>query len=142
MFAPDIVFEPTDATVQAQIREAAEEADLGEGLHVGPARPEPMSRRVITVRNDGGPRDRSVDRAYGINVWAESRDVAFDLAEVAQRRLRLAGRTTFAMTRGFTDPVEVPDEIPDTAEVDGQTVTLAHVYFTFVLRTRGRTPQQ
>lgn len=69
--------------------------------------------RMVIVRDDGGP-DRAVvlsDRVLSVRVWAESDQVAADLARMV-KALLVASATghTIASARGLGGPYELTDE--------------------------------
>ena len=93
-----------------------------------------MPKRLVTVRNDGGPAsDVRLRRRYGINVWADNSVDAEKIALDAMKACRSPmGAVVF--TDEFTSPIEIQDEPAYT--FNGAPLT--HFYFTFRATVRGQ----
>lgn len=86
------------------------------------------SARMVTFRDDSGPRDgvRAL-RRYGVNVWAESSVSAEKLANLAMSILAESADADVPALTQFSGPSEVPDEKP--LIVSG--ASLSQFFFTF-----------
>lgn len=106
-------------------------------LTVQARRPATMPKRLVTVRDDGGPDDGTkMSTRLGINVWADDPNDAENLARDAMRALRtLPGTGSFKATSGFSGPSEVDDEPAFT--FDGETLT--HFFFSLSAVVKGTT---
>lgn len=115
----------------------AELTAWSDGLTVGRKRPQTMTRRVITVRNDGGPSAGKLSlRRYGVNVWADN-DLTNNSGDPAKKAEELALKCMSILSPvvdpdSFTGPFEVEDD--PAYVVNGK--QLGHYYFTFGLSVR------
>lgn len=140
MFRPAIVFPITPDKIVLDLMESSLSA-FSAGLTVQPKRPDPMTRRVVALRNDGGTRTNQALRSYGVNVWADSLVDAFKMCEAIQTGLlQLASTPPFTRVDQFSDPVEIDDDELFTVTVSGVVKNLAHVYFVFRTQYRGSKP--
>lgn len=74
--------------------------------------PETIPTRLVTIRNDSGPR-REVTKtcSLGVNVWAESVEVCTDLANLVVAILEASpGNGPVTAHRNTSGPYEVPEE--------------------------------
>lgn len=106
-------------------------AAYSSGLTVAGKVPATPTRRMVTVRDDGGNTSGRVQsRRQGVNVWADSAvdaaTIAFECIHVAE--LSLPTGQIIAATSGFVGPYEVDDDVPYV--VGGK--SLAHYFFSFV----------
>ena len=126
----DVLFPVADGAVVSRIRS---ELTAWSGLVVQRQRPTVMPKRLVTVRNDGGPVEdvRSL-RRYGVNVWADDPLDAEKIALAAMRACR-ARMGPVVHTDQFSGPYEIPDDPAFTFA--GK--TLSHFYFTFRAVVRG-----
>lgn len=94
-------------------------------------------RRMVTVRDDGGPQDQVIQRrGFGFNVWAENSVAAEKLARMCMALLPgFADGSPIVRVAGLSGPFEVQDEGTDLMSVDG--VTLSHFYFSAQVWSRG-----
>lgn len=129
MFIRNQRFQISDGVITAAFR-AGLTATWGDGLTVDPQLPATKTRRMVIVRDDSGPVTGRVQaRRQGVNVWAESRVQAQNLAlDVMQLAGRLPNGIVIAGTSGFVGPYEVPDEAP--YAVGG--VNLSHYFLSFI----------
>lgn len=127
----DVTFPVTDGLIVTTIRAA-----LGSwsNLTVQRDRPETMPKRLVTVRNDGGPvNDVRAIRRYGINVWADS---SLDAEKIALDAMNAC--------RGIPSPVKRVDEFSGPYEIQDEPrytfngASLTHFYFTFRATVRGQ----
>lgn len=95
-----------------------------------PQRPKDMPKRLLTLREDGGP-DSGTGIGlwgYGVNVWADSaadaKNIALDAAAVT---LEMAGMSAIKGIRDLVGPYEVDDDPSFTFSG----VPLSHFYFSF-----------
>jgi len=106
---------------------------------VRPRLPEKNHRvqRMVTVRDDGGPQNGTVQRhGFGFNVWAENGVNAERLARMCMGILpTLADGAPIVRVSDMTGPFEVVDESTDKLTVDGD--TLHHYYFACQVTSRG-----
>lgn len=100
------------------------------GLTVQGERPEQATRRMVTVRDDGGAQlGRIQSRRQGVNVWADSavdaENMSLDLISAYE-----ASPNGNPITRcyGFSSPVKVPTDAP--IVVGGKNLT--NFYFAFI----------
>lgn len=133
MFIASVRFPGTDGVLVSALR-AGLVARSWAGVTVSQKLPATKTARMVTVRNDGGLQDRSTqNRAYGINVWADSSVDAENIALDCMADLRvLPTGSPFAATGEFSGPYEVPEDVPFV--VGGK--NLAHYYFSFVATVR------
>lgn len=101
------------------------------GLTVTRKRPEAMTRRVVTVRDDSGTTvGRVQPRRQGVNVWADDPvdaiQIALDVLSIAEKDL--PNGTLISGTHDFVGPYEIDDDT--TIEVDGKILT--HYFVSFV----------
>jgi hypothetical protein len=131
-FVYDIEFPISDGTVIAGLKAGL---TSWSGLSVQRTRPDTMTKRVVTVRNDSGPQEGAQSRRrYGINIFADSSVDAENLALDAMREARrLAGIGPITATDQFAGPFEIEE---DPEFVFGG-VLMAHFYFTFRCSVRG-----
>lgn len=101
--------------------------------------PDPLRRRMITVRNDSGPQEGVQSRRrYGVNVWADYSLDAERIALDAMALLRgIPGNGPATAVDQFNGPFEVPEEVALT--VGGK--PLVQFYFTCRISVRGNSPQ-
>jgi hypothetical protein len=132
MFIFRVRFPISDGTVVAALKMAL---TAWTGLTVQPKLPATMTKRVVTVRNDGGPQELSrASRRYGVNVWADTSVDAENLALDAMEGLTtLADGSTFLSVGSFTGPFEIPDSPAYT--FGGASMT--HFYFAFQGTVKG-----
>lgn len=127
MFVRDQIFPATDGVVRSTL---AVGLASWAGLTTETQIPDIMTRRVIAVSSVGGPiRNGQLLNGYGVNVWAETRTDAQNLAIDAMSVCggSLPGVSTVAAVRDLIGPREIQD---DTAFVfNGQ--PMAHYYFSF-----------
>ena len=99
--------------------------------------PATKTARMVTVRDDGGPTEGTLERRQlGFNVWAESRLNAELLARLLMGGLRtLPDGDPITSTANFSGPFKVTDEQTDLVVV-GST-TLSHFFFTARVSVRG-----
>ena len=133
-----LIYEVKPAIADGVIRIALETgliaADWGSGLSVGRKLPAVHTRRMVTIRNDGGPAGRQSQRRYGINVWADDSYECEQIAGECSLILRkLPGTGMVTATDNFVDPVEIDDDPPFT--IGGK--DLFHFYFPFRATLRG-----
>jgi len=132
-FIVDVKFPITDGTIVTAIRTALT-TSWSTGLTVQRKRPDTMTKRVVTVRNDSGPQYRQAQRRYGINVWADTSVDAEQIALDAMAALRtLAGTGPITATDNFSGPFEINDD----PQMTVGTENLTHYYFTFRITLRG-----
>lgn len=132
MFIADIRFPITTGTIITHLQEGLASWT---GLSVLPKRPDPMPKRLIVIRDDGGTEVgyRNLNR-YGGNVWADFSVDAENLARDAMRELRtLPGVGRFKAISQQFGPVEIEDDPAYTF----QTKSLSHYYFTFAATVKG-----
>lgn len=124
-----------DGVIVTAFRAGLTAAGWGSGLKVQRKLPSPLTRRMVTIRNDGGPAGRQSLRRYGVNVWADdSLDAEQIAGECSLIARRLPGTSPFVATSGFVDPVEIVDggeAVGDDAAFAVGGVTLTHFYFPF-----------
>lgn len=73
--------------------------------------PETMPTRLVTIRDDSGPRaDVTKTNALGVNVWAESESVCSDLARVVVAILEDASGYPFVGHVATHGPYPVPEQ--------------------------------
>ena len=73
--------------------------------------PETLPTRLVTVRDDGGPRAAvTKDVALGVNVWAESEPVCSDLARLVVALLEDANGFPFVGHVSTSGPYLVPEQ--------------------------------
>lgn len=99
--------------------------------------PATKTLRMVTVRDDGGPAEGTLERRQiGFNVWAESRLNAELLARLLMGGVRtLPDGAPITSVDNLSGPFEVTDEQTDLLVV-GST-TLSHFYFTARVSVRG-----
>jgi hypothetical protein len=104
---------------------------------VQPKLPATKQLRMVTVRDDGGPQDDTVQRhGYGFNVWAESSVIAEKIARMCMGLLpTLADGAPIVRVSNLSGPFEIVDEATDRAVVG--TTTLSHYYFSAQVASRG-----
>ena len=136
MLIYNVSFQVTDGLIVAALRDTLTDAGWADGLAVHRKRPNKMTRRVVTLRNDGGPTVgvRGV-RRHGVNLWADDPVDCECMALDAQRglRVRLPGLGSITATGAYTLPIEIEDEPAYTVG----TTDLAHFYFAFDATVRG-----
>jgi len=104
------------------------------GLTVQPKLPATKTRRMVTVRNDGGLQDGAVQgRGYGINVWADTSVDAENLALDCMAILRGIPSAVIPATSEFSGPFQVEDD----PEYVVASKNLTHYYFSFTATVRG-----
>ena len=132
MFRFAVLFTISDGEVVSNLKAGL---TAWSGLTVQPKLPTTMTKRVITVRNDGGPQEFSRSlRRYGINVWADDSVDAENLALKAMQVLQgLPDGSPFLSVGSFSGPFEVND---DPAYTLGSK-SLTHFYFTFQGTVKG-----
>lgn len=117
-----------DGVIVTALRTGLVVAGWGSGLTTQRKLPDPLTRRMVTVRNDGGPAARQSLRRYGINVWADdSLEAELIAGECSLILRRLPGTSPVTATDSFVDPVEIDDDPPF---VVGNK-NLFHFYFPF-----------
>lgn len=96
---------------------------------------EHRTARMATVRDDGGPTERMLERRQlGFNVWAPGVE-AEQLARLLMAGLRtLPDGAPVTTVDGLNGPFSVVDEQTDLVVVDG--VTLSHFFFTVRVTVR------
>lgn len=130
----DVEFPVTDGVIAATMRDgfAGSARAYASGVTVQKELPATKTRRMVTVRNDGGP---SVDvrsrRRYGVNVFADS---SVDAERLANYGMFLLRRVPGIATSEFSGPYEIDDDPP--YSVGGKNLT--HFYFTFTALVRGQ----
>lgn len=130
-----------DGAIVTAFRAGLIAAGWGSGLTVQRKLPDTLTRRMVTVRNDGGPSVRQSLRRYGINVWADdSLDAEKIAAECSLLARKLPGTSPFVATDNFVDPIEIleaGDAVGDDARFTVGGKTLTHFYFPFRATLRG-----
>jgi hypothetical protein len=130
-----------DGLVVTRIRQELLLQGWQDGLTVQRELPEVHTRRMATVRNDGGPAEGSrLRQRYGVNVWA---DYSLDAEKMA--RAAMAGCRTLA----GVGPIAATDEFSGVFEIDDEesfivgTKALSHYFFSFRATVRGtnKTPE-
>jgi len=126
MFLAEYRFPIVSGAVLAHYRERL---DHWAGLECAPKRPAVMPRRLLTLREDGGPDSVGVAVwGYGVNVWADSPVDAKSIAlDALAASLSLPGVSAIKAVRDVVTPSEVDDDPSYT--VNG--TPLAHYYFSF-----------
>jgi hypothetical protein len=106
-------------------------------LDCAPTRPKDMPKRLLTLREDGGP-DNGTGLGlwgYGVNLWADSavdaKNIALDAAAVS---LTLAGTSAIKAVRDLVGPYEVEDDPAYTFAGN----LLTHFYFSFDATVKAR----
>lgn len=102
-----------------------------DGLSTGTKVPDTKTRRMVTVRDDGGTAaGRIQPRRQGVNVWAddpvEAEKIALEVIHIAEKVL--PDGVVIAATSGFVGPLVVDDDVPYI--VGGKTLT--HYFVSFV----------
>lgn len=129
MRASEVRFPPTIGDVVRGIRSEVA-VRLWTDVTVQPKLPKTKTRRMVTVRDDGGTgRNGVLPRRFGVNVWAESPVLAEALALDVVSGLRV--RLKFI---DVTEPVEVLDEADEALTVSGKTLTHYYIAGTQVVR--------
>lgn len=101
---------------------------------VADRKPRPTPRRLVTVRDDGGPDDTVFSvRRIGVNVWADDPVDAEKLALLAGAILRSANDDVVVHVDQISSPVRIDDETAET--VAGKNLT--HFYFAARPTVRG-----
>lgn len=95
------------------------------------------SKRMVTVRDDGGPVEGVQSRRrLGFNVWAESSVKAERLALICMGLVgSMADGSPVTAVDSVSGPFEVLEASKDLLTVDGD--TLAHYYFSARVSVRG-----
>jgi hypothetical protein len=106
-------------------------------VHLSRKLPYTKVPRMVTVRDDGGPTETTLERRQlGFNVWAESALNAELLARLLMAGLRtLPDGNPITAVDSMTGPFEIVDDQTDLLVV-GST-TLSHYYFTARVSVRG-----
>lgn len=101
-------------------------------------RPETMPKRLLTVRDDGGPAGvTSAVLRLGVNVWADNKVDAAKLArDAVTASWGLRGVGSIKTVSDMTAPSEVDDEPQFTFQGN----PLYHYFFTFRVVVKARTP--
>lgn len=134
----DVGFPITDGAILGELRTGLNAA-WGAGLSVGRKRPETMTRRVVTLRNDSGPQEGVQSfRRYGVNVWADNSLDAEKIALDAMRLCRLLPRNIESIT--LADSFSGPYEIEDDPAYTVADKNLFHFYFAFRVGVKGSNP--
>ena len=99
------------------------------GLTCAGKRPASMPKRLLALREDGGPDDLGVMASgFGVNVWADSEVDAKNLAlDAVSATLELPGVGSIKAIRDLVGAYEVDDEPAFTFG----SKTLTHYYFSF-----------
>lgn len=94
-------------------------------------------KRMVTVRDDGGPQVGPVQQhGFGFNVWAEDSVISEKLARMCMAVLpSLADGSPIVRVGSLSGPFEVVDEATDLVVVGGD--TLRHFYFSAQVWSRG-----
>lgn len=107
---PDVVDAAIDYLTTALAARPVGET-FADGVTVRDRTPETMPTRLVTVRDDGGPRAAvTKDVALGVNVWAETEPVCSDLARLVVALLEDASGSPFVGHVSTTGPYLVPDQ--------------------------------
>lgn len=93
-------------------------------------RPDVMPRRLLTLRQDGGPESVGVGLVgFGVNLWADSAvDAANLAADALAATLHIPG--TVAAVKAIRDP-NIPFEVDDDESFTYGGKPLSHYYFSF-----------
>lgn len=137
-FIADVKFPGTDGVVVSNIRTRLVANGFATGLTVQRKRPDTMTKRVVTVRNDSGPQDltRSM-RRYGVNGWSDDSDDCEKMLLEAMAGLRLIpGTGSIVLADSFTGPFEIEDDPQIT--VGGK--NLYHFYCALRVGVKGAKP--
>lgn len=87
--------------------------EYAENVNVSTQVPSEMPTRLVTVRDDGGPRDSAVMKinSLGLNVWAESEAACSDLARFVAALFETSpGNGPVVAHLSTSGPFPVPDQ--------------------------------
>lgn len=131
----DIIFPITTGLVVVALKSGLAGSAFAIGLTVQPELPDAKTRRMVTVRNDGGPDDGVQSRRrYGFNVWADSSDDAENLALLCMAILRtLPDGKPVTLVDQLSGPYSIADDPP--YKLAGK--SLHHFFFTARFSVRG-----
>lgn len=129
---PVVVFDDVELWTTARLRTllAARPEAYAAGVFVGNKVPSVRRDRMVTVRDDGGPRLDVVRKAarIGVNVWGRTDQEVNDLARLVEALLWASPDGNPVSKVGVTSPLPVADD-------SGQ----PRRYLTAELTVRGRT---
>lgn len=113
MWRRDQRFPIVSGTILEKLRSGL--SAYSDGLSTGTKVPEVQTRRMVTVRDDGGnTAGRIQSRRQGVNVWAddavEAETIALEVLHIAEKAL--PDGVVIAATSGFIGPYEVDDDVP------------------------------
>lgn len=132
-----LIFPSTTGKMCAVLRAGlvAAAVPYSSGVTVQPELPAPLTRRMVTVRDDSGPDDGVQSRRrHGFNVWADSPVDAENLALLCMAILRnAADGKPITLVDQLSGPYRVPT---DTAYVVGGK-ELTNYFFTARVSVRG-----
>lgn len=128
MWRRDQRFPIVSGTILEKLRAGL--ATYSDDLSTGTKVPEIKTRRMVTVRDDGGTAaGRIQPRRQGVNVWAddpvEAETIALEVIHIAETDL--PDGQIIARTSGFIGPLMVDDDAPYI--VEGNTLTQYFVSF-------------
>lgn len=111
---PAVVFPDAVAWAVGYLRDALEARPeaVASGVEVAATAPDPIPTRLITLRDDGGPRGATVTKtnSLALNVWAASEEDAADLMALAVALLEAApGDGPVVGHAGTSGPFPIPD---------------------------------
>jgi hypothetical protein len=139
MLIRDQEFPISDGPIVAAIRAAFVAKGWGTGLSSGTVLPATKTRRMFTVRDDGGTAvGRTQARRQGVNLWSddpvEVKLMGLEALRVAQ--FVLPTGSVIAATSGFFGPVPIDDDVPYVVA----TKPLHHVFVSFVADVKASKP--
>lgn len=131
MFRRDQRFPISTGVIVAGFTTGLAASPFSAGLIVGGKLPNVLTRRMVTVRDDGGGTvGRIQSRRQGVNVWADSptdaEKIAFECIHIAE--LTIPDGSVIAATSSFVGPYQVDDDVAYV--VGGKSLT--HYFFSFV----------
>lgn len=111
---PVVLFDDVELWTTARLRAllAARSEPFADDVYVGIKVPNPRRERMVTVRDDGGPRLDVVRKAarIGVNVWATTDQEVNDLARLVEALLYAAPDGNPVSKVSVTSPLPVADE--------------------------------
>ena len=137
----DVLFPITSGLVVAALATAldARAESYASDVSVSRVLPPALERtaRMVTVRDDGGPKDGIQSRRQlGFNVWAETSVAAEQLALLCMALVEaMPDGQPITFVDNVSGPFDVVDDSTDLLVVDG--TTLSHFFFTARVSVRG-----
>lgn len=131
MFRRDQRFPISTGPITIALRTALSATAYSAGLSVGAKLPQTLTRRMVTVRDDGGSTaGRIQSRRQGVNVWADNpvdaEKIALEIIHIAESVI--PDGSVVSGTSGFVGPYEVDDDVPFV--VGGKNLT--HFFVSFI----------